>query len=108
MDCYTKYQTKQYTHAHTHTLILQQMAASTWLGDHQGRPSAPVIHRINAIDILARNQPCNNNNILVVGSSYLQGIMLTSPVIGQNPPLASVAAMTAALLTFSSTEHNWK
>ena len=30
-------------HAHTSTLHTQQMVASTWLGDHQGRPSAPLI-----------------------------------------------------------------
>ena len=42
MDRYNKYQTKQCTHAHTSTLHTQQLVASTWLGDHQGRPSAPT------------------------------------------------------------------
>ena len=53
MDRYNKYQTKQYTHAltHTHTLHSQQMVASTWLGDHHGRPSVPAIHPSTAIDI---------------------------------------------------------
>jgi hypothetical protein len=31
-----------------------------------------------------------------------------SPVIGQNPPLASVAAMTASDSQFTSIEHSWK
>ena len=39
MDRYNKYQTKQYTHAHTSKLQTQQMVPNTWLGDHQGRPS---------------------------------------------------------------------
>ena len=43
MDRYTKYQTKQYTHAHTSTLHTPQMVAGTWLGDHQERPSVPLI-----------------------------------------------------------------
>ena len=29
-------------HAHTSTLHTHQVVASTWLGDHQGRPSAPT------------------------------------------------------------------
>ena len=49
IDHYNKYQTKQYTHSHTaHTIVVGQY---TWLGDHQGRPSAPAIHRFTAIDI---------------------------------------------------------
>ena len=42
MDRYNKYQTKQYTDRHAFTLHIQQMAASTWPDDHQGRPSAPT------------------------------------------------------------------
>ena len=42
MDRFNKYQTKQYMHAHTFTLHTQNMVASTWLGDHQGRPYAPT------------------------------------------------------------------
>ena len=36
-------------HAHTSTLHTKQMVASTWLGDHQGRPSAPTnsLHRLH-------------------------------------------------------------
>ena len=49
MDRYNKYQTKQYTHAHTYTLHTQHMMASTWLGDHQGRPAAPTnsLHKLH-------------------------------------------------------------
>ena len=36
---------------HTHTPHTPQLLASTWLGDHQGRPSAPAIHRFTTIDI---------------------------------------------------------
>ena len=43
MDRYNKYQTKQYTHAHTSTLHTQQLVATTWLSDHQGKPTAPLI-----------------------------------------------------------------
>ena len=43
---YNKYQTKQYTR----TLCTQQMMASNRLGDHQGRPSVPAIHRFTWID----------------------------------------------------------
>ena len=32
-------------------LIAASMVACTWLGDHQGRPSAPAIHRFKAHDI---------------------------------------------------------
>ena len=41
MDSYNKYQTKHYPHAHISTLHTQQMVASTWLGDHLRKPSAP-------------------------------------------------------------------
>ena len=36
-------------HAHTYTLHTQQMVASTWLGDHQGRPSAHTnsLHKLH-------------------------------------------------------------
>ena len=34
---------KQCIHTHTPTLHTQQMMASTWLGDHQGRPFAPTL-----------------------------------------------------------------
>ena len=49
MDRCNKYQTEQYTHAHTYTLHTQQMVASNWLGDHQGRPSAPTnsLHKLH-------------------------------------------------------------
>ena len=49
MDRYNKYQTKQYTHAHTSTLLTQQMVAGTWLGDQQERPSAPTnsLHKLH-------------------------------------------------------------
>ena len=49
MDRCNKYQTKQYTHAHTTTLHTQQMVASTWLGDHQGRPFTPTnsLHKLH-------------------------------------------------------------
>ena len=49
MNRYNKYQTKQYTHAHTYTLHTQQLVASTWLGDHQGRLSAPTnsLHKLH-------------------------------------------------------------
>jgi hypothetical protein len=40
MDRYNKYQTKQYTL--THTQHAHKLMVSTWLGDHQGRPSAPL------------------------------------------------------------------
>ena len=35
------------THAHMHTLTLHThwLVVSTWLGNHQGRPSAPLIRR---------------------------------------------------------------
>ena len=48
MNRYNKYQTMQYTHAHTSTLHTQQLAVGTWLGDHQGRPSAPTnsLHKL--------------------------------------------------------------
>ena len=42
VDRYNKYQTKQYTHALTFTLHTQHLVANTWLGDHQGRPSASL------------------------------------------------------------------
>jgi hypothetical protein len=43
VDRYNKYQAEQYTHTlHTHKLVV-----STWLGDHQGRPSAPTIRPSN-------------------------------------------------------------
>jgi hypothetical protein len=35
-------QTKQYTHAHTHTARTLVGDQYTWLGDHHGRSSAPV------------------------------------------------------------------
>ena len=35
-------------HTCTHT---QQMVASTWLGDHKERPSAPAIHRFTVIEV---------------------------------------------------------
>ena len=49
MGRYHKYRTKQHMHAHTSTLHTQQMVASTWLGDHQGRPSAPTnsLHKLH-------------------------------------------------------------
>jgi len=43
-----KFLAKQYTHAHT--LHIQHIVISTCLGDHQGRPSAPLIHSIGAFD----------------------------------------------------------
>ena len=43
IDRYNKYQTQQYTHAHTSTLYSEQMVmASTWPGDNHGRPSVPT------------------------------------------------------------------
>jgi len=55
MDRYNKYQTKQNTHKHTCThnscwLVLEWLVASTWMGDHQGIPSAPTIRPSN-VDI---------------------------------------------------------
>jgi hypothetical protein len=37
------------------------MEASTWMGDHQGRPPAPLIRPLND-DIMERYQMNNNNN----------------------------------------------
>ena len=62
MDRYNKYQTKQCTHT-PHTLHIKHRVASTWLGDHQGRPPATaILNRFTAIDIMARYQPGNNKN----------------------------------------------
>lgn len=36
------------------------------------------------------------------------GLSTRSPVIGQKPPLASVAAMTLALSHVTSMEHSWR
>ena len=49
MDRYNKYQTNKYTHAHTSTLHTQRVVASTWLGDHHGRPTAPTnsLHKLH-------------------------------------------------------------
>ena len=38
-------------HDTIHPLLQSEMVASTWLGDHQGRPSTPVNHHFTAIDI---------------------------------------------------------
>jgi len=55
MDCHNKNQTKQ-LHIHIH-LHKQQLVASIWLGDHQGRPSAPIAYKIYVDDLhMARNQ----------------------------------------------------
>ena len=50
MNRYDKYQTKQCTHPTTHTTLhTKQIMASAWLGDHQGRPSAPTnsLHKLH-------------------------------------------------------------
>ena len=56
MDRYNKYQTKQYTHAHTFTSHTQQLVASTWLGYHQGRPSAPLTRFVKTVEIWSVNK----------------------------------------------------
>ena len=62
MDRYNKEQTKQYTHTHTSTLHTQQMVASTWLGDHQGRPSAPTdrLHKLRMARYQVHQLPIYN------------------------------------------------
>jgi hypothetical protein len=48
MDRYNKYWTKQYTHANTSTLHLQQLVLG-WVTNHQVRPPAPTnnLHKLH-------------------------------------------------------------
>ena len=45
------------SYRHLHSI----MVASVWPGDHQGRPSTPVIHPFTAIDIL-----CTTSRVVII------------------------------------------
>lgn len=49
-------------------------------------------------------QECIRLNVFLTAS----GLSTRSPVIGQKPPLARVAAMTLALSHVTSMEHSWR
>lgn len=49
-------------------------------------------------------QECIRLNVFLTAS----GLRTRSPVIGQKPPLARVAAMTLALSHVTSMEHSWR
>ena len=88
MDRYNKYQTKQCTH----TLHTQHMVASTWLGDHQGRPSTPTnsLHKLH----MAQHQVLLTNLL-----TYLRS-PLTAPF-----PLIPFSARSAHRHWSSSWQH---
>ena len=66
MDRCNNYRTKQYAHAHAHT---QQMVASTWLGDPQGKPSASTnsLHKLH----MSRYQVLLTITITITNSDQL-------------------------------------
>jgi len=65
MGRYNKY---QITQLHTHTLHTQYVIASTWLGDHQGRPSMPLCQLYVDFMVRYKSNYCivsyNHNNYI--------------------------------------------
>ena len=64
MGRYNKYETNKAVHARTHTSTLhtQHMVAGTVLGDHQGRPSVPLMRCVKPSKFILTITDKNWNN----------------------------------------------